>query len=76
MSMSPTIVPEPTEDHDFEIDLRDPVALHDLLDSRHAHRFPEEHIVEWLRASGGTLAERIMKAAAADLIEHKSAPVA
>ena len=74
MSTIPTIAPETTED--LEIDLTDPEALHALLDSRHARRFPEEHIVEWLRESGGTLAERIMKAAAADLIERKGAPTA
>ena len=76
MSRIPTVVPEPTEDHDLEIDLRDPAILDALLEARHARRFPEEHIVEWLRASGGTLAERIMKAAAADLIERKDAPAA
>lgn len=76
MPTTPTSVPESTEDHDVEIDLTDPVALHELLEARHARRFPEEHIVEWLRASGGTLAERIMKAAAADLIERKGAPAA
>lgn len=72
MTTIPSIAPEPTEDHALEIDLTDPAALAELLDSRHARRFPEEHIVEWLRSSGGTLAERMMKAAAADLIEAKS----
>lgn len=76
MPTTPTSAPESTEDHDVEIDLTDPVALHELLESRHARLFPEEHIVEWLRASGGTLAERIMKAAAADLIERKGASAA
>lgn len=49
-----------------QIDL---TMLDELVESRHAHRFSDDHIVEWLRTSGGTLAERIMKTAAADLIE-------
>lgn len=49
-----------------ELDL---TKLDELVDARHARRFSDEHIVEWLRTSGGTLAERIMKTAAADLIE-------
>lgn len=44
-----------------------------LLDRRHAMRFSEAHIVEWLRSSGGTLAEQIMKRAAADAIERYAA---
>jgi hypothetical protein len=72
----PTIptIPASSED-DLEIDLTDPTALDELLDARHASLFGQEHIVEWLRSSGGTLAERIMKQAAADLIEQQSAPV-
>jgi hypothetical protein len=57
---------------ELDIDLTDPAALDELLDSRHARRFSEEHIVEWLRSSGGPLAERIMKKAAADLIEGRT----
>lgn len=53
------------------LDLRD---LDALVESRHARRFNDEHIVDWLRSSGGTLAERIMKQAAADLIEGIRAP--
>lgn len=72
MPATPTIDPESDQDQDLDIDLTDPVALDELLESRYARRFPEEHIVEWLRTSGGTLAERIMKKAAADLIESRS----
>ena len=74
----PTIptMPASTEDHDLEIDLTDPAALDELLDARHASLFGQDHIVEWLRTSGGTLAERIMKQAAADLIEQRHAPLA
>lgn len=60
-------IDEPTV---VELDLTD---LPELLESRHAQRFDEEHIVEWLRSSGGTLTERVMKAAAADLIERRRA---
>lgn len=70
---TPTI-PASTEGHDLEIDLTDPDALDELLESRHARLFGADHIVEWLRTSGGTLAERIMKQAAADLIEQQRAP--
>lgn len=72
----PTIptIPASSED-DLEIDLTDPTALDELLDARHASLFGEDHIVDWLRSSGGTLAERIMKQAAADLIEQQRAPV-
>ena len=74
----PTIpsMPLSTEDHDLEIDLTDPTALDELLDARHASLFGQDHVVEWLRSSGGTLAERIMKQAAADLIEQQRAPLA
>lgn len=73
----PTIpsMPLSTDKHDLEIDLTDLAALDELLDARHASLFGREHIVEWLRTSGGTLAERIMKQAAADLIEQQRAPV-
>lgn len=70
------IMPVSSEDHDVEIDLTDPTALDELLDARHASLFGPDHIVEWLRTSGGTLAERIMKQAAADLIEQRHAPLA
>jgi hypothetical protein len=65
MPTSPT-VPQSTDEPVVDIDLTD---LDELVESRHARRFDEAHIVEWLRTSGGTLAERIMKTAAADLIE-------
>lgn len=71
MPTTPTTTPS-TPVADLDIDLTDPVALDELLASRHARRFSEEHIVEWLRTSGGTLAERIMKKAAADLIEGRT----
>ncbi len=58
MPTTPTTTPS-TPVADLDIDLTDPVALDELLASRHARRFSEEHIVEWLRTSGGTLAERI-----------------
>ena len=74
----PTIptMPVSTEVDDVEIDLTDPTALDELLDARHARLFGQDHILEWLRSSGGTLAERIMKQAAADLIEQQRAPLA
>lgn len=68
MSTIPARVPDPIDEQVLEIDLTD---LDALLDARHAERFDEAHIVDWLRTSGGTLAERIMKAAAADLIERQ-----
>lgn len=79
MTTTQTAKPEPTgvddlDVADLEIDLTDPVALEELLDSEHARRFSEEHIVEWLRTSGGTLTERIMKTMAADLIDGRSSP--
>lgn len=76
MSTTPTTLPEATEVQELEIDLTDPVALDELLETRHARRFSDAHIVEWLRTSGGSLAERIMKKAAADLIEGRSEPAA
>ncbi len=62
--VEPLVSDEPV----VEIDL---TQLDELVESRHARRFSDDHIVEWLRTSGGTLAERIMKTAAADLIEGK-----
>lgn len=61
----------PVTDGDAVIDL---AHLDELVETRHALRFSDEHIVEWLRTSGGTLAERIMKTAAADLIEGRRPP--
>lgn len=75
--MTPTIPASPAPgDELVEIDLTDPVALDRLLEARHALRFNQDHIVEWLRTSGGTLAERMMKTAAADLIEGRGTPAA
>ncbi len=65
--LTPTVSDEPV----VEIDL---TKLDELVESRHARRFSDDHIVEWLRTSGGTLAERIMKTAAADLIERRRTP--
>lgn len=60
----------PIEEPVVELDLTD---LDELLESRHARRFDEERILEWLRTSGGSLTERVMKSAAADLIERQRA---
>lgn len=68
LSTIPTPVPVTTDEPVAEIDLTD---LDAFVESRHARRFDEAHILEWLRTSGGTLAERIMKSAAADLIERQ-----
>jgi hypothetical protein len=62
-----------TDEPIVELDLTD---LDDLLERRHARRFDEASVVAWLRTSGGTLTERAMKAAAADLIEHQRTPTA
>jgi len=55
---------------DEVIDLTDPVFLEALMRERHARRFDQDHIVEWLRSSGGPLADRIMKNLAADALER------
>lgn len=62
----------PSTDHDT-IDL---TGLTARLDERYAERFSEDHVIEWLRTSGGTLADQIMKRAAADLIERYAARAA
>ncbi len=62
-----------TDEPIVELDLTD---LDDLLERRHARRFDEASVVAWLRSSGGTLTERAMKAAAADLIERQGPPAA
>ncbi|HSP02486.1 MAG TPA: hypothetical protein VLR27_03240 [Acidimicrobiales bacterium] len=69
MSTTSRVTDEPI----VEIDLTD---LDDLLERRHARRFDEASVVAWLRTSGGTLTERAMKAAAADLIERQRTPTA
>lgn len=69
--MSTMPITDPVTDEDVVVDL---THLDELVDARHALRFSDEHIVEWLRTSGGTLAERIMKTAAADLIEGRRTP--
>ena len=66
--MNPTI--SAPIDGDVEIDLTDPEFLETLMRERHERRFSEEHLVEWLRASGGSLTERLMKHLAADAIER------
>lgn len=63
----------PTDEPVLVLDLTE---LDDLLDDRHARRFDQAHIVAWLRTSGGTLTERVMKAAAADLLERRRTPSA
>ncbi len=62
---------EPETSEEPVVDTLDLTKLDELVESRHARRFTDDHIVEWLRSSGGTLAERIMKKAAADLIEGR-----
>lgn len=64
-----------TDDVTVELDLTDhDFTDHDfldaLLDERHARRFDEPHLVEWLRSSGGSLTERLMKNLAADALER------
>ncbi|MCO8129377.1 hypothetical protein NHL50_19410 [Acidimicrobiia bacterium EGI L10123] len=61
----------PTDEPVFVLDLTD---LDGLLEDRHARRFDQAHIVAWLRSSGGTLTERVMKSAAADLLERQRPP--
>lgn len=58
----------PTDQPVVELDLTNLPAL---LESRHERRFDEDHILDWLRTSGGTLTERVMKSAAADLLEQR-----
>src|SRR3546814_12002720 len=70
MPTTPTTMPS-TPVAAPDIDLTDPVALDELLASRHARRFSEEHIVDWLRSSGGTLAERITSNEAAEPLEDR-----
>lgn len=55
------------------IDLTD---LASRVDERYASRFSEAHVLEWLRTSGGSLAEQIMKREAANLIERYAAQLA
>jgi len=55
---------------DEVVDLTDPVFLAALMRERHERRFDQDHIVEWLRSSGGPLADRIMKNLAADALER------
>lgn len=58
----------PLDEAIVELDLTN---LDELLESRRARRFDEDHIIDWLRSSGGSLTEREMKSAAADLIEQQ-----
>lgn len=48
------------------IDLTDCIPQHD------EERYTPERVVAWLRSSGGTLGERAIKCAAADLIESST----
>jgi hypothetical protein len=52
------------------IDLTDPALLNALMEERHARRFSDEQVVAWLRSSGGSLTDRLMKQLAADAIER------
>jgi hypothetical protein len=63
-------MPSTPTDDDTVLDITEPGALDSLLEERHARRFSEEHVVDWLRSSGGPLADRIMKQLAADAIER------
>ena len=70
MTMTTPVAPVP---EDVEIDLTDRTDrefLDALMEERHERRFSEAHIVEWLRSSGGPLADRLMKHLAADAIER------
>jgi len=59
-----------TAQTDDVIDLTDPVFLDALMRERHARRFDQAHIVDWLRTSGGSLTDRLMKNLAADALER------
>lgn len=59
-----------TDDGTVEIDLTDPAFLDAVLEERHARRFDEPHLIEWLRSSGGSLTDRLMKNLAADALER------
>ena len=56
---APTTVP-----HEVVIDLTGP-------DDAYVEAYQPERVVAWLRSSGGSLGERAMKCAAADLIESE-----
>lgn len=66
MTMTTPTAPVPED----VLDLTDREFLDALMKERHERRFTEEHIVEWLRSSGGPLADRLMKHLAADAIER------
>lgn len=59
-----------SDELDVEIDLTDPEFLDALLAERHARRFDEDHLIDWLRSSGGSLTDRLMKHLAADALER------
>ncbi len=71
MSTTPTAAE--TAASETTIDLTD---LASRVDQRYAERFSEAHILDWLRTSGGSLAEQIMKREAAQLIERYAAQLA
>jgi len=68
------MTPNPTEvDPDVDlIDLTDPAFLAALMDERHARRFDDDHLIAWLRTSGGSLTDRLMKNLAADALERRA----
>jgi hypothetical protein len=59
-----------SDDVIVEIDLTDPEFLDALLEERHTRRFDEPHLIDWLRSSGGSLTDRLMKNLAADALER------
>lgn len=71
--MTTTPTASETDSSGTTIDLTD---LSSRVDERYAQRFTEAHILEWLRTSGGSLAEQIMKREAAQLIERYAAELA
>ena len=62
-----------TDETTVDIDLTDPEFLGALLEERHARRFDEAHLIAWLRTSGGSLTDRLMKNLAADALERRGA---
>lgn len=60
----------PTAETDGSATTIDLTDLGSRVDERYAERFSEAHVLEWLRTSGGSLAEQIMKREAAHIIER------
>jgi hypothetical protein len=45
----------------------------DLTDDAYVEAYRPDRVISWLRSSGGSLGERAMKCAAADLLESELA---